>query len=154
MTVAKLRKLPVMHGVSIKSIKRAGINIPVLAATTIDPGDMLELVGTKLEVNAAADTLGYADRLTNQTDMIFVGLGIFLGGVVGALAIHLGGVPISLSTSGGVIDCWIGLRLVAFQASDFRTNSGTIPLGVEQRRVEHVHRRCRHYGRTELLSLA
>ena len=53
MTVAKLRKLPVMHGVSIKSIKRAGINIPVLAATTIDPGDMLELVGTKLEVNAA-----------------------------------------------------------------------------------------------------
>ena len=50
MTVAKLRKLPVMHGVSIKSIKRAGINIPVLAATTIDPGDMLELVGTKLEV--------------------------------------------------------------------------------------------------------
>ena len=103
MTVAKLRKLPVMHGVSIKSIKRAGINIPVLAATTIDPGDMLELVGTKLEVNAAADTLGYADRPTNQTDMIFVGLGIFLGGVVGALAIHLGGVPISLSTSGGAL---------------------------------------------------
>ncbi len=103
MTVAKLRKLPVMHGVSIKSIKRAGINIPVLAATTIDPGDMLELVGTKLEVNAAADTLGYADRPTNQTDMIFVGLGIFLGGVVGALTIHFGGVPISLSTSGGAL---------------------------------------------------
>ena len=103
MTVAKLRKLPVMHGVSIKSIKRAGINIPVLAATTIDPGDMLELVGTKLEVNAAADTLGYADRPTNQTDMIFVGLGILLGGLFGALAIHLGGVPISLSTSGGAL---------------------------------------------------
>ena len=35
--------------------------------------------------------------------MIFVGLGIFLGGVVGALAIHVGGVPISLSTSGGAL---------------------------------------------------
>lgn len=35
--------------------------------------------------------------------MIFVGLGIFLGGVVGALAIHFGGVPISLSTSGGAL---------------------------------------------------
>lgn len=68
-----------MHGVSIKSIKRAGISIPVLAATTIDPGDMLELVGTKMEVNEAATTLGYADRPTNQTDMVFVGLGIFLG---------------------------------------------------------------------------
>ena len=64
---------------------------------------MLELVGTKLEVNAAADTLDYADRPTNQTDMIFVGLGILLGGLFGALAIHLGGVPISLSTSGGAL---------------------------------------------------
>ena len=31
-----------------------------------------------------------------QTDMIFVGLGILLGGLFGALAIHLGGVPLSL----------------------------------------------------------
>lgn len=103
MTVAKLRRMPVMHGVSIKSIKRAGITIPVLAATTLDPGDMLELVGMKQEVNAAANVLGYADRPTNQTDMIFVGLGIFLGGLIGSLAIHLGGVPISLSTSGGAL---------------------------------------------------
>ena len=31
------------------------------------------------------------------------GLGILLGGLVGALAIHLGGIPISLSTSGGAL---------------------------------------------------
>ena len=103
MTVARLRKEKVMHGVSIKSIKRAGVNIPVLAATRIDPGDMLELVGTKMEVNEAAATLGYADRATNQTDMIFVGLGIFLGGVIGSLAIHFGDIPVSLSTSGGAL---------------------------------------------------
>lgn len=103
MTVARLRKEKVMHGVSIKSIKRAGVNIPVLAATRIDPGDMLELVGTKMEVNEAAATLGYADRPTNQTDMIFVGLGIFLGGVIGSLAIHFGDIPVSLSTSGGAL---------------------------------------------------
>lgn len=102
-TIQTLRRLPVMHGVSIKSIKRAGINIPVLAATKIDPGDMLELVGIKQEVNAAAVTLGYPDRPTNQTDMVFVGLGIFLGGVIGSLAVHFGGVPISLSTSGGAL---------------------------------------------------
>jgi putative transport protein len=35
--------------------------------------------------------------------MIFVGLGILLGGIIGALAIHIGGVPISLSTSGGAL---------------------------------------------------
>ena len=92
-----------MHGVSIKSIKRAGISIPVLAATKIDPGDMLELVGTKMEVNEAAATLGYADRPTNQTDMVFVGLGIFIGGVIGSLALHFGDIPVSLSTSGGAL---------------------------------------------------
>ena len=103
MTVAVLRSEKVMHGVSIKSIKRAGVNIPVLAATKINPGDMLELVGTKMEVNAAAATLGYADRPTNQTDMIFVGLGIFIGGVIGSLVVHFGNIPISLSTSGGAL---------------------------------------------------
>ena len=102
-TVAGLRNEKVMHGVSIKSIKRAGVNIPVLAATKINPGDMLELVGTKMEVNAAAATLGYADRPTNQTDMIFVGLGIFIGGVIGSLVVHFGNIPISLSTSGGAL---------------------------------------------------
>ena len=98
-----LRNQSFMHGVSIKSVRRAGINIPVLAATVIDSGDMLELVGMKSEVNKAATTLGYPDRPTNQTDLIFVGIGIFLGGILGSLAIHFGGVPISLSTSGGAL---------------------------------------------------
>ena len=92
-----------MHGVSIRNIKRAGIRIPVLAQTVVDAGDMVEIVGTKQEVEAAAKQLGYADRPTNQTDMIFVGLGILVGGLVGALSIHLGGIPLSLSTSGGAL---------------------------------------------------
>ena len=101
--VSTIRALKFMHGVSIRSIKRAGINVPVLAQTVIDSGDILELTGTKLEVETAAKQMGYIDRPTNQTDMIFVGLGILLGGLVGALAIHLGGIPISLSTSGGAL---------------------------------------------------
>ena len=150
MTVAKLRKLPVMHGVSIKSIKRAGINIPVLAATTIDPGDMLELVGTKLEVNAAADTLGYAEPPDEPDGYDFRRPRNFSRRCRGGLSDPFRRCTYQLEYEWRGIDCWIGLRLVAFQASDFRTNSGTIPLGVEQRRVEHVHRRCRYYGRTEL----
>lgn len=102
-TVATIRKQKFMHGVSIRTIKRAGIQIPVLAQTVVDSGDMIELVGTKHEVENAAKQMGYVDRPTNQTDMIFVGLGILIGGLVGALSIHLGGVPISLSTSGGAL---------------------------------------------------
>ena len=98
-----IRKQPFMHGVSVRRIKRAGIDIPVFAQTMVDSGDTLELVGLKKEVETAAKQLGYIDRPTNATYMVFVGIGILIGGVIGALAIHIGGVPISLSTSGGAL---------------------------------------------------
>lgn len=98
-----IRKQPFMHGVSVRRIKRAGIDIPVFAQTMVDSGDTLELVGLKKEVETAAKQLGYIDRPTNATDMVFVGIGILIGGVIGALAIHIGGVPSSLSTSGGAL---------------------------------------------------
>ena len=98
-----IRKQPFMHGVSVRRIKRAGIDIPVFAQTVVDSGDTLELVGLKKEVETAAKQLGYIDRPTNATDMVFVGIGILIGGIIGALAIHIGGVPISLSTSGGAL---------------------------------------------------
>lgn len=101
--LSALRCKKFMHGVSVRSIKRAGVNIPVLAQTIVDAGDILELTGMKHEVEPAAKQMGYVDRPTNQTDMIFVGLGILLGGLFGALAIHVGGIPISLSTSGGAL---------------------------------------------------
>ena len=102
-TVANIRRHKFMHGVSIRSIKRAGIEIPVLAQTKLDAGDVIEVEGTKQEVESAAVQIGYVDRPPHQTDMIFVGLGILIGGLFGALSIHIGGVPISLSTSGGAL---------------------------------------------------
>jgi putative transport protein len=38
-----------------------------------------------------------------MTDMVFVGFGILLGGLVGALSFKAGKVPLSLSTSGGAL---------------------------------------------------
>ena len=102
-TVRHLRSLPCMHGIIIKQIKRSGVEIPVYPKTVLYKGDTLEIVGLKREISETAPTLGYVDRPTNKTDMIFVGLGILIGGIIGALTIHLGGVPISLSTSGGAL---------------------------------------------------
>ena len=146
-TVSAIRNEKFMHGVSIRSIRRAGIDIPVMAQTTVDAGDVVEVVGTRQEVETAARRLGYIDRPTNQTDMIFVGLGILVGGLFGALSVHIGGVPISLSTSA---DSGITLRLAAQQASHFRTHSRTVAMGTEQCRAEHVYRRSRHIGRPRL----
>ncbi len=98
-----LRSRKSMTGVMISSIKRGGVQLPVLAKTRLQPGDTLELTGLAVDTERAAKDLGYADKATNKTDFAFVGLGIFLGGLIGAITIHCGGIPVSLSTSGGAL---------------------------------------------------
>lgn len=103
MTVDELRRQKFMYGVSIKSISRSGVNVPVLAQVKIGRGDVVTVVGLGREVDEVARRLGYADRRTTKTDLVFVGLGIFIGGLIGSLAIHIGEIPISLSVSGGAL---------------------------------------------------
>ncbi len=103
MTIDDLRRQKFMFGVSIKSISRGGVNVPVLAQVKIARGDVLSAVGLEREVNEAARQIGYPDRRTTKTDLVFVGLGIFIGGLIGSLALHLGKVPVSLSVSGGAL---------------------------------------------------
>ncbi len=122
-TLGEIRAQKFMHGVSVRRISRAGVNIPVLAATTIDRGDTVELVGLTREVEAAARYLGAADRATIVTNMVFVGLGILIGGIFGAIAVRIGGIPISLSTSGGALIA--GLVFGWFRSS--HPSAGKIP---------------------------
>jgi putative transport protein len=89
------------RGFFIRKLTRAGLEMPIMPGTMIDRGDVLQVVGPKRSVELAAKELGYADRPTDMTDMVFVGSGIVLGGLVGAITINIGSVPLSLSTSGG-----------------------------------------------------
>ena len=91
------------RGVYLRSLIRGGQEMPFALGTTIDRGDVLQIVGSKRNVERAAAELGYADRPTNATDMVVVGIGIVLGGLFGALTITVGGIPLSLSTSGGAL---------------------------------------------------
>ncbi len=63
----------------------------------------MTLIGAARDVERAAKNIGYADRQTVMTDMIFVGLGIVLGGLVGLLTITIGGLPLTLTASGGAL---------------------------------------------------
>lgn len=103
MTVDQLRRMPEMTGVVIKDIQRGGHPVPVFSKTQLMRGDTITITGLKHEVDTAAKKIGYANRPSKQTDFVFVGLGIFIGALVGALTIHLGGIPVSLSTSGGAL---------------------------------------------------
>lgn len=102
-TVADFRNATNTHGVIIGSIKRGGVQIPVLAQTRLERGDILTLSGPAAEVNATANYIGYADKPTTASDMVFIGFGIAIGALIGAITLHLGGIPVSLSTSGGAL---------------------------------------------------
>lgn len=103
LTLGQLRQQPYMRGVAVASIKRLGLTIPMKYNTVIDRGDVLTLVGMPRDVASAASYIGYADRQTNASDMVFIGLGIALGCIVGALTFKINGVPIGLSMSGGAL---------------------------------------------------
>jgi len=89
--------------VSVQKATRSGIEIPLLPQTQIHTGDMLYLIGPAGDVDKAVKLLGIPDVMTDKTDMIALGLGIFLGGLVGVLALHVGKATLSLSTSGGAL---------------------------------------------------
>jgi putative transport protein len=91
------------YGVKLHKLIRTGQEIPFSAETIVNRGDLLKVSGLLPDVERAAKSVGYVDRVTSETDMVFVGLGILLGGLVGLLAVTIAGISITLTTSGGAL---------------------------------------------------
>jgi putative transport protein len=102
-TLRELGASEFARGVFMRKLLKLGEPMPFTTETRIDRGDVVSLVGAKRDVERVAQEMGYADRPAITTDMIFVGLGIFFGGLVGLLTITLGGLPITLTVSGGAL---------------------------------------------------
>ncbi|MGD8532450.1 MAG: aspartate-alanine antiporter [Gammaproteobacteria bacterium] len=104
-TIMELAGEKFARGVFLKKITRGAtsVDIPILPKTTVNRGDILTVMGSRKHTDAVVEALGYADRPTDATDMVWVGIAIVLGGLVGAVVIPAGNVPITLSTSGGAL---------------------------------------------------
>ena len=104
-TLAELAKAPWARGVFLRKIARGATatDIPILPNTQVQRGDILTIVGRTQDVAAATKTLGYPDRATDVADVMFIGAAITIGALLGALVYKIGTVPLTLSTSGGVL---------------------------------------------------
>jgi putative transport protein len=102
-TLRELAATAEARGVFLRTLTRAGQSFPITAETRVDRGDTLALVGPLADVERAARAIGYADRPTVATDMIFVGIGIVLGGLFGLLSVTVAGMPLTLTASGGAL---------------------------------------------------
>jgi putative transport protein len=91
------------RGVFVRALLRGGHELPFNAGTKIAKADVLRISGSQRDVERVAKFIGYAIRPSNVSDVTLVGIGIFLGAIVGLLSIQIGQIPISLSTSGGTL---------------------------------------------------
>ena len=104
-TLAELATNPASRGVFLRKITRGAVatSIPILPNTRINRGDIVTLVGRSQDITAVAKLLGVADRATDVADVAFIGGGITIGALVGALVWKVAGVPLTLSTAGGAL---------------------------------------------------
>jgi putative transport protein len=104
-TLAELAVLPGARGVFLRKITRGAVatSIPILPNTKIFRGDIVTLVGRTQDTAAATKLLGVPDRATDIADVAFIGAGIAVGALIGALVWKVAGVPITLSTAGGAL---------------------------------------------------
>jgi putative transport protein len=100
-----LAQLAAQHGqgVVLRRLVRAGFEMPFVPGTVVQRGDLLRLAGNQQDVERAGLALGYLDRTSPATDVAFVGVGIVVGGFLGLLSVTVGGVAITLTTSGGAL---------------------------------------------------
>jgi len=89
------------RGVALEKLIRGAEEIPFTLETTVQRGDLLRIVGATQHVERVGKIFGYIERPSSETDVVFVGLGIFVGGLIGLLSVRVGGLPLSLTASGG-----------------------------------------------------
>jgi putative transport protein len=94
----------VLRGVDVRSLSRGGQEIPVAPGTVVLRGDLFRLVGPEPAVERAGRLGGAIVRPSDATDFVTLGLGVFMGGLLGVvIAIPVGAIHISLSTSVGTL---------------------------------------------------
>ena len=123
--ISDLRKKKFMHGVVIRDAVRNGEELEINLDTVFEKGDKLTVVGRPVQVKKATNHIGHVDRPSIQSDLMFVGLAIFIGGLFGAMSVWIGSIPISFGTSGGALIA----GLVFGWLRSKRPTFGNIPAG-------------------------
>ncbi|MCK4788115.1 MAG: aspartate-alanine antiporter [Desulfobacteraceae bacterium] len=91
------------HGCFLKKISRQEHELPLTKDTVVEKCDILQLAGSKKDVDYFIASVGYPERSTSTTDLIMVGLGCVLGILLGLIIVPILGIPITLGIGGGIL---------------------------------------------------
>jgi putative transport protein len=91
------------RGVFLRRIQRIGQDVPILPGTTLDRGDIVELVGTANALKRFVVMVGIPHKTDAATDLAAVGAAIFVGGLIGTPFVVVHGFRLSLGTAVGAL---------------------------------------------------
>ncbi|HTO62127.1 MAG TPA: aspartate-alanine antiporter [Bradyrhizobium sp.] len=111
------------RGVFLSKLARDGREVKPTPDLRLQRHDVLTLLGARNDIEDAAKLLGYADRATPKSDIAFMSVAVVIGALVGAVTIHVAGIPLSLSTSVGTL---LAGLICGYLRSSYRT-FGRIP---------------------------
>ena len=111
------------HEIFLSKLTRSGQDVKPQPDLRLQRYDVLTLMGAHNDIEKAAKILGYADRQGATSDIAFMSFAVVIGSLVGALTIHIAGIPLSLSTSVGTL---IAGLVCGYLRSTYRT-FGQIP---------------------------
>ncbi|MTH76826.1 aspartate-alanine antiporter [Paracoccus aestuariivivens] len=91
------------RGIFLTQIRRMGHEIPALPKTILQEGDILTLYGPAEAVKRAVAALGEPLPPDENTDFVFLGLGIVVGLLIGHLSFKMGALDLTLGLGGGAL---------------------------------------------------
>ena len=91
------------HGCFLQRFIRLGQELPLTKNTKVSKCDILQVAGSRYDVENFVKQVGYPERSTVTTDLAMMGLGCTLGTLLGLLAVPVAGIPITLGIGGGVL---------------------------------------------------
>lgn len=124
-SIQAIRNHTLTRGVFISKLEKTGEETPYNSETVVNRKDVVTLTGPTEEVEKLAFKIGKPIRKSDETDVVFLGLGILIGGLIGIPALTIGGVGITLSTSGGALIMGLIFGLIHSR----RPNIGYVPEG-------------------------
>lgn len=93
----------VRHGIYIATLKRGDLPVPVTDDTVIQHNDVVTLYGSEQDIQRAAALAGPVLIKSLKTDLMFHGLGLSFGLLIGLLVLRIGSVPLTLGSGGGAL---------------------------------------------------
>jgi putative transport protein len=115
------------QGCFVKKIMRQGHELPVASKMVVSKCDVIQVIGSRTDVERFVKYLGYPERSTVLTDLVMVGIGCVVGTLAGLIMVPVAGVPLTLGVGGGVLIA----GLVAGWLRAIHPTFGQIPTGAQ-----------------------